>query len=229
MKHTVRLFAVLFAAVIPVVAAAQPVRTFNDGQFVSPADPALEVRIAPEFDYLGSDSFTLKDRAAVERHIWVKAPDGEVEALIIFQFEGLIDGIEGAYSFGIPEGGTQLHNYNMDPERARVGALDFVHSTWAFDNLASARDAPEAESARTVRLMAENGLKLPGELMMSRYVTEIGQEKRKELILFYMEPLAFTGRQLSELADSDEGRAMYAGWAAALTDRGLRAFRMAPR
>jgi hypothetical protein len=227
MKHLPRLLTLILFAVIPMVAASQPVRTFENGQFVSSADPALEVRIAPEFDYLGSDSFTLHDRAAVERHIWVKAPKGEVEALIVFQFEGLMDGIEGAYSFRIPDGGNLLHDYNIDAERVRLGALDYVHSTWAFDVEQSAREAPEAESARTVRLMVENGLKLPAELMMSRYVTEIGPEKRDELILFYMEPVAFTGKHLSELENSDEGRADYAVWAADLTARGLLAFRVA--
>lgn len=229
MKYSALLLPLLVFALIPVVSVGQPVRTFEDGRFVSSADPALEVRIAPEFDYLGSDSFTLKDRAAVERHIWVKAPKGEVEALIIFQFEGLMDGIEGAYSFGIPEGGNLLYNYNIDAERVRLGALDYVHSTWAFDNEQSAREAPEAESARTVKLMAEKGLKLPGELMMSRYVTEVGPEKRNELILFYMEPLAFTGKRLSELENSDAGLAAYQTWAAELSERGLLAFRVAPR
>ena len=194
---------------------------------MSSAEPSLEVRIAPEFDYLGSDSFTLNERAAVERHIWVKAPKGEVEAFIVFQFEGLLDGIEGAYSFGIPEGGNLLYNYNIDAERVRLGALDYVHSTWAFDIEASAAQAPEAESARTMALMVEKGLKLPRELMMSRYVTEVGPERRDELILFYMEPVAFTGKRLADLEDSDEGRAAYAAWAAELTARGLLAFRVA--
>ena len=85
------------------VSAEDEVRSFDDGVFVSEADPAMRVRIDPVFKYLGSDQFILKEVASVDRHHWVKATNGEVQALIVFQFEGYLDGIDGRYRFSLPD------------------------------------------------------------------------------------------------------------------------------
>lgn len=198
MKHLSALWAVLLLAP---AAAGQPIRTFEADLFTSSADPALGVRIAPEFSYLGPDRFSLGDRADVERHVWAKAPKGTVEALVIFQFEGLRPGQDGHYQFAVP-GGDNVSGgtWRYTPERVRLGGHDYVHNTWVFDLRESAREAPEAESAHLLAMLAERELEAPSAWIMSRYVTEVGEDRRKELILFYLEPLESSGHSLERFS-----------------------------
>jgi hypothetical protein len=96
--------------------------------------------------------FVLKETADVERYHWVRVCDGQIEAMIVIQFEGLLDGVEGNYQFGIPdEEDIAGSNYRFSARRIRLGEHEYVHNTWAFDNRESAEDNPGAESDRTIR------------------------------------------------------------------------------
>ncbi len=100
------------AATEPALPAA-PERGIVDGVFVSAAMPALRIRIDERFRYLGRDRFVLKGVAHVDRHHWVAVrerppPEGgqmkEVEAMIVLQFEGFLDGVDDHYRYSIPSG-----------------------------------------------------------------------------------------------------------------------------
>ncbi|MBO6575982.1 MAG: hypothetical protein JJ896_09960 [Rhodothermales bacterium] len=222
-----RFLALLAALTLPLTALAQPVRHFQDGYFTSSEDPAIRIRIAPEFTYVGSISFILFDRADVERYVWVKAPKGRVEAMVVFQFEGLRDGVEGRYAFSIPEGNRfSSADHRFSPERIEMGGLRWVHNTWAFDNARNASENPDAESARTLAMLEDAGYGLPDELIMSRYVTEVGQESRKELILFYMEPISASGHTLADFGSGPEIGAEFDALSDQVVRRGEGAFRV---
>ena len=183
---------------------AEPTRSFSGGVFHSEFDPEIRVRIDPAFRYLGYDRFVLKEIADVERHHWVKSTDGVVDALVVFQFEGLLDGKGAPYEFNIPAGeGIAGSNYRFTPEPVRLGDQEYVHNTWAFDNRASAAENPGAESNRTLQFLARHDLRIDDGLIMSRYVRAVGDEQRKEIILFYMEPLSRSGHKIDEFQDGD--------------------------
>lgn len=203
-------------------------RSFGNGIFVSEADPYMKVRIAPGFDYLGQDNFLLGARGthAVERHHWIRTGErDEVAALITFQFERILPGVEGRYEFTIPPprsiaGG----NYRYSPQRVRLGRHAYVHNTWAFDIRRSAAEAPGRESAHTLDLLARHGYEIGDDLIMSRYVREVGPDGRKELILFYIEPLAAHGHRLAEFPATDGPSDHYDRLSTRVTARGLDAF-----
>ena len=92
-------------------------------------------------------------------------------------------------------------NYRFSLKRVRLGADDYVHNTWAFNNRESAQNNPGRESDRTLKLLEEKGLSLEDGLIMSRYVRAVGDDARREIIIFYMEPLTRSGHGLDDFPD----------------------------
>lgn len=216
-RMPVWVFLILFASV-----AAAADRYVEEGVFVSESEPPLRVKVDDRFEYLGAIRFPLKGVADVERHHWVRAENGRVLTIVILQFEGYKEGVEGRYRFQIPPPEGQAgSNYRFSPERVRLADHAFVHNTWAYDNAASIRDNPESEPAHTVRLLTDHGLSLAGELIMSRFVTEIGEAARSELIVFYMEPLSAHGKSLADFPDDGPASADYDALSELLTERSL--------
>lgn len=214
-----------FLLFIIVASPANPAeRGFEDGVFVSDAMPELRLRVDPRFEYIGASSFVLKEIADVERHHWVTTKNGKVTAMIILQFEGLRDGIDGGYKFEIPNPAEIAgSNYRYAPERVELGGLEFVHNTWAWDNGRSIRENPGSEPAHTARLLAEHEYEVSDELIMARFVTEVGPEMRDELIVFYIEPLAAHGKSLADFPDGGPPSDAYDGISTLIKQRSLRA------
>jgi len=209
--------------------AEDAVRSFDDGVFVSEADPVMRVRIDPVFKYLGSDQFILKEVASVDRHHWVKATNGEVQALIVIQFEGYLDGIDGRYRFSLPaEENIAGSNYRFSPEAVHLGDHDYIHNTWAFDNRANAIENPGAESDRTLTFLAKHGYRIEDALIMSRAVRAVGDDSRKEIILFYMEPLASSGHDIADFPDGGPVSQEYDRFSAEVVARGQAVFEVLP-
>jgi len=205
-------------------------RVVVDGVFISPSTPELRLKVDGRFEYLGAASFTLKEIANVERHHWaVTGEDGIVTAMVILQFEGLLEGIDGAYRFSIPEGPGQAgSNFRFSPARIKLGKDEFVHNTWAFDNGESIRENPGSEPAHTSRLLAENRFHLADELIMSRFVTEVGEAGRDELIVFYMEPLSAHGNTLQDFPDGGPPNDTFDSLSALMKERSLNAITWLP-
>jgi len=206
----------------PVGAAAD--RRFDPESrvFRSTATPPLRLRVPPGFDYLGRLEFPLKGVAWVDRHLFADREGGRARRLIVLQFEGFLDGVDGAYRFRIPRGeGISGGNYRFSPEPVRLGGQEYVHNTWAFDQEKNAAEEPGAESYRTLRFLRERGVVLDAELIISRFVRAVGDDARHELILFYMEPLQASGHRLAEFPDGGPPRPAYDTLSAAVTRRSL--------
>ena len=141
--------------------------------------------------------------------------------MIIFQFERMLDGVEGSYEFSIP-GGEFIagSNYRFSPHPVRLGDQEYVHNTWAFDNRVSATKNPDAESARTLTLLAKHDLNIDDGLIMSRYVRAVGDDRRGELILFYIEPLSRSGHTIEEFPDGESRTDIYDVLATDMVARG---------
>jgi hypothetical protein len=196
------------------------------GLFTSAADPALELPVPEGFEYLGRLEFPLDDVAWVDLHLFADHQEGRIRRLVLLQFEGFVDTAEGSYRFAIPAGdGIAGSNYRFSPERIDLGGHGWVHNTWAFDLRAGARDEPGRESDRILRLLETRGLEVVAGWIMSRFVREVGPERRDELILFYLEPLDARGRSLAELPDGGPPSALYDELSAAVTAESLAIFR----
>ena len=197
------------------------VRHFEGGVFTSSDHPPLSVHLGEEIEYLGATQFVLMDAAEVDRHHFVKRDaNGGVEALVVLHFEAYLPGIDGAYEFNIPEEADRAGpNYRFSPEYVALGENEYRHNTWFFDARADVNENPGRELDHTERLLQEHGLTLPDELRMSRYARAVGPEAKREIILFYLEPLEPTGLSLSEFVDGGRGEAVFDSLSAELTAR----------
>ncbi len=217
------LFGGAAAAAEPTLPPA-PERGIVDGVFVSESMPELRIRIDDRFRYLGRDRFVLKGIAHVDRHHWVAAHD-DVEAMIVLQFEGFLDGVDEQYRYRIPSGdGVAGSNYRFSTEAVILGDAETIHNTWACDNAENARKNPGAEADRTRRFLAERGYRMDDEVIMSRWVRVVGEERRDELIIFYLEPLAVHGHRVEEFPDGGPVSDVYDRLSGRVTRRGRESF-----
>ena len=125
-------------------------------------------------------------------------------------------------------------------------ATDYRSNLWGFavvyrsgvdaegggDLRRAVRDAPGdpvAEAALRAQIARaegiDQGLELPPELIMSRFVRAVGEDARRELILFYMEPLALHGHTLADFPDGGAPSEAYDRLSAEVTTRSLAIFR----
>ncbi len=202
----------------------EKLRTLQDGALVSSANPAMRFKPDDAFEYVGSVTLTVKDIALAERHHWVVADEGRVTMLIIVQFEGFLDDADGQYNISLPGANLSGANYKFSPKRIDLGGKSFVHNTWAFDNAASARDNPGLEAAATLNMLADKGYAIDGELIMSRFGTALGDDRRHELIIFYIEPVANHGWTLADFPDGDPLTEKYKLFSDSVTKRSLDSF-----
>lgn len=224
-----KLLVVFLAAVALPACTPGAIRTFDDGVFVSREDPAMRVTIDPDFEYLGPDRFMLGETHSVERHHFVKREANNVTALIVFQFEGIVDGVPGKYEFNIPpEKFIAGSNYRFSAEPVRLGSHDYVHNTWAFDTRKSAREEPGKESDRMLQLLDKQGYIIDDGLIMARYVRAVGAEQSKEIIVFYMETLSSNGFDLSQFPDDGPVSTVYDRLSADVVARSRKAFQVLP-
>lgn len=200
LARLVRSFSMLIAALIAVLIAvpaasgqtavpSQPERFVEDNVLHSTALPGIRVRVDDAFAYLGKFEFTLKEMAYGERHVFADTSEGKVERLFIFQFEGFLPGID------------QTYNYDFTGAEVMAG-FPVRQNTWAYSNEQALRENPQNEGALTARFVRSRGLELEDELMMSRFVMLADDDRRHELILFYLENASATGHRITTFYDA---------------------------
>jgi hypothetical protein len=196
-------------------------RYYADGVFISKTLPSITIRLPAEFAYVGQTAFILKQVAQVDRHHFLDGDtDGTVHRLVILHFESFLPTVDQTFNYRVPEPSRRTGpDAQFSPATVRLGAHEHIHNTWFFDAGANIRAQPEAELARTAQLLRRHGFALPGALQMSRYVRVVGADRKSELILFYMEPLAPTGLSAGDFVAGGRGAAAVERLSAALTAR----------
>lgn len=194
-------FFLLIFAMASCSQAPEELRAVENNVLTSSATPKMQLSPSAEFTYAGSVRLTIKDVAHAERYHWVVTENGRVKKLVIAQFEGFFDEIDRQYNIRLPKRELTGSNYKFTPAPIMLGGQEFIHNTWAFDNGRSAQEDPDLESAATLNLLTERGYTLDDDLIMSRFARSIGDDRRNELILFYMEPLADHGKSLVDFPE----------------------------
>lgn len=182
----------LIAAALHLSAFSQePKRIVLYNLIVSSALPKIEVEVSSEFKYAGRFDFMIRHVAAGERVVFVDADEKKVKRLFIAQFEGFFPEIDDFYRYSF-ENSMEL------------GGLKFRHNTLAYSNKDSRMANPNGEGVLTADFLKKNGYILEDELMISRFVTVAGDDKKHELILYYFENVSTTGYGLKDLYEGDE-------------------------
>jgi hypothetical protein len=212
---------------VMLIAATQPAshREVHGRLLRSSTLPKIAILVDDGFVYAGKSSFVLKEKAQVERFHFVQVEEKLIQRMIVVQFEGFLEGIEGSYRFGVPSvlaGG----DYRFSPEPIPLGGHDYIHNTWAFDLVANMRSNPGNESGYTYRLLHEAGYEIPHEWIMSRFVRAVGPGSRSEIILFYMEALSELGIELREFPENAPPSRRYEEISKGVTERSLQAIQI---
>ncbi|MEX0288528.1 MAG: hypothetical protein AB3N14_05415 [Flavobacteriaceae bacterium] len=190
------------------IAAYTPDRYVENNCLYSKVLPEIDIQVAEEFKYIGTFDFVLKansDEAPPElkgkaiaggdRYVFAVADDNQkVRKLFIVQLEGFLPGIDYTY------------NYNFDTAE-QIGNNKYRHNTWFYDSAQLAIDNPENEGALTRAFLEKKGYTLEDHFMMSRWVGLASEDRKNEIIMYYLEMLKDrTGHTLEEYEALDEDR-----------------------
>lgn len=171
---------------------AQP-RKVEGQVLTSAALPAVRLKFDRDLKYIGSQDFILYDVARAEQHFFVDADkEGRIKRIYWVQFEGYLP--------------NNTHSYRYKPTKSvRIGPLDFIADA-APRNIKGSMGRPDSDSNRAADFLKAKGLRMASDdILTQRLVHLIGDDRRNELMIIYMEDLSGTGLTAADLAP--EGRA----------------------
>jgi hypothetical protein len=176
------------------------------GRIVSLENPTIVIDVSKGLRSLGVINFTLKKVAQVERYIFVDCDKGgRAKRLFIAQFESILPGIKGDYSFPM-----------SNP--TRIGSHDYQTQVGFFNFAQTIAARPGAEAEQTKVYLNSNGVQVDDDFLVARYARIAHEDKRHELILFYLENLRDLNLTRSELEQggsrSSEREKIFAEFAA---------------
>jgi len=163
-------------------------RTVQNNILRSEELPVIEIKIDPEFQYVGSTSFILYEVAHVEQyHFIVADAEKRVTKRLWFQFEGYLDDNNHTYNY------SGMESLNID-------GFTFVHNNYPMNIDEAVQERPTSDTAHAVDFLKENGYVLSGEILSHRMVW-LDTDLRNELMILYSEKLDPSGTRASELME----------------------------
>ena len=168
-------------------------RIVRANSIVSEQDPRIRIEVPETSKYIGGHRWLLFDVADCEVHVFVEADsEKRVSKYYWIQFEAYLPSVpNGRYNY------TKGHNEIIDGLefnlRARCGPT-------------SEKPQPGSDYERVRMLIREAGYTLPADMMNVRFVHLYDDSKRKEVLAFYTEDMAFTGYTFADLFENGEMR-----------------------
>jgi hypothetical protein len=174
-------------------ASILPQVTVEGTTLLSRRFPQGTIKINPDLNYVGGETFILYNIASCEIHLFAKADEtGRILRLYWFQFEEYL-----------PSAIPRRYDYSKDPYRTKIGNHEFYDSV-RYYNVANARKdwSPESDSMHVIRLLEKKGFRLKDDVMRIRLV-RLDKEWKKELMIIYMEDLSQHGLSLKDFVDAN--------------------------
>ena len=173
----------------------------------SPSMPAAELEFGKDFKYAGGHKFVLYDVANAEQHFFVDADkDGRVKRMYWVQFEGYLPSNTHTYDYK----GTKTVN---------IGGLDFIADAWAR-NIKINPGRPDGDGARGRAFLESKGYRLASdEVISQRLLHFIGEKRRDELMIIYLEDMAPLGLTATDVNKGGKAEAKWTEISAGLLAR----------
>ena len=188
-----------------------PQRSVQNNILRSEELPAIQIKIDPQFTYIGSTNFILYDVAHVEQHHFIVTDaQKRVQRRLWFQFEGYLDDNNYKYNYS-----------GMEP--LTTNDFTFLHNAYVLNIEDAYRERPMSDSAQVVDFLKEKGYVLSGDLMSKRMVW-LDADLRNELMIIYSEILDPTGYHAADLTEGGPSAAEWPALAQALHERALASF-----
>lgn len=165
-------------------------RWVDGNRLISKNDPTIEIEVSENFDYVGTFEFEIqalsdeypkemmgKAIAAGDRFVFVDSNKKRaVKKMFIVQLEGFLDNNDFVY------------NYNLE-NAPFIGDNKYRNNTWYYNSKKAALENPKDEGALTRTFLIEKGYSIADEFMMSRFVGIASADRKKEIIIYYIEML----------------------------------------
>ncbi len=186
-------------------------RYIKGQNLISKKLPKIKITLDESFAYQGKFDFKISDIAKGERYIFVDSDNYKVKRMFMAQFEGFLASNDEFYRYSFANA-------------MKIGNHKFRQNTYAYSNSESIAMNPEGEAALTFKLLTDKGFTIEDEMMMSRFVTVAGEERKHELILFYVENVSESGHKLIEFYEDDTETQIWQDISKHLTERSLQNF-----
>ena len=192
-------------------------RSLTKNTIVSLKNPPIRIDVDEQMPHVGILNFKLKEVAQVERYIYARHDASKrIQRLFIAQFEAFLPGIKGDYKFQVTNP-TRLGNHDYQTD---IGIFNFAERIAA---------SPGAEAEHTKALLDKSGLKADDDFLVARYARITSDDKRSELILFYLENLKDLGLTRAELESNGSRTPQAEKLFSDFADRALKSFKVADR
>ena len=192
-------------------------RSLNKNTIVSLKNPPIRVDVDEQLPHVGILNFKLKEVAQVERYIYASHDESKrIQRLFIAQFESFLPDVKGDYKFQVINP-TRLGNHDYQTD---IGIFNFA------ERIAS---NPKAEAEYTKALLDKNNLKADDDFLVARYARITSEDKRTELILFYLENLKDLGLTRAELEPNGSRTSQAEKLFRDFADRALKSFKIVDR
>ncbi len=170
-------------------------RVMTPDGLVSTRDPPVILRVDPVFRHLGGQKFVLYGVADTEQHFFVETtPDDELKSLYWVQFEAYLPDNDYHY------------NYDDSPLRRTIGDYDFFVDTLPVHSDPDRKRRRGTDGAMMRQFIARHGYAIPRDFFYARMVHLPDTERRKELMIIYIEDLAPIGLTGTELGEEGSAR-----------------------
>jgi hypothetical protein len=180
----------VFSAVITAQTTAdKPLRTVKGRTLISKETPAATLKFGKDFKYAGGHQFILYGVARAEQHFFVDAgKDGRIKRMYWVQFEGYLP--DNTYSYKLTVTGS-----------VDIGGFSFIADAYAR-NIRTNPGRPDSDGALARNFLAQNGYRLGSdEIISQRLIHFIGDDKRNELMIIYLEDMSASGSTSADLAE----------------------------
>ena len=122
-----------------------PRRSVQNNILRSEELPAIEIKIDPQFSYIGNTNFILYDIAHVEQHHFIITDaQKRVQRRLWFQFEGYLEDNDRKYNYS----GMEVLTLN---------GFTFLHNSYVLNIEEAYRERPTSDSAHVVDFLKEKG------------------------------------------------------------------------
>lgn len=137
---------------------------------ISESLPKLKIKVDSSLKYLGRvEMDAMNGIAKVEQFFFGKVKQGKLGKMLIVHFEHALP--TNDFKFGYPR-----------LRMVTLGSHEFLNQTWAI------KDYALLKREKVKEFLDKNGLQTEPDWLVNRYVRVVDENKKHELILFYMEP-----------------------------------------
>lgn len=155
-----------------------PERSVEANQLHSTELPCLRVQIDPDLTYIGNFKATVLENAQIDNYYFVdKNADGQIQRILYFQFESLFDNNDDIYDY-------------PDMKDINVAGHDFGYDGGVrmYRQAKIDEQAENSDVRRTVDFLKANDAQfVEGEFYGTLRFAQIMEDKRKDLLIIYLE------------------------------------------